>query len=244
MYPRCRLHTTAHISRMGRIRPPRRPYTVQSGRVDSYRDEGARPAPRRIQERDHHLHQRASNWELSTPMIFPFSDGAASPPIPRAVHKRLNYRTHGASPPLNDETSVTEAGYPGGVLRTWLVETRNTFIRRTQGRCGAAKVVINDVLSRGVEEASMRNGDAYRNDTRDGGWAAGVHRRWRGLSRHRDQQPASPATTATTRVRRRKTARRGTWKRGWRVRWKWVLSIPTFKSPLAETLSRVVMRAQ
>ena len=43
--------------------------------------------------------------------------------------------------------------------------TRKTFIRRTQGGCGAAKAVINDVLSGGVEGASIRNEGAYRNDT-------------------------------------------------------------------------------
>ena len=32
--------------------------------------------------------------------------------------------------------------------------------------------------------------------------------------------------------------------KGWRVRWKWVLSIPTFKSPSTKILSPVVMKTR
>jgi hypothetical protein len=139
---------------------------------------------------------------------------------------------------------MTEAGYQGGVLRTWLVETRKTFIRRTQGGCGAAKAVINDVLSGGVEGASIRNGSAYRNDTpvTEVGQLGfiGVGEVYRDVI----SNPLLPPPHATTRLRRRRKARRGTRKRGWRVRWKLVLSIRTFKSPLAEILSPVVTRAQ
>ena len=113
MYPHCRLHPTAQISRLGRIRPRCRPSTIQSGGVDSHRDEGARPAPRGIQKRDHHLHQRPGNWELSTPMLFPLSNGAASPPVPRAIHGRLNYYTHGASPPSQRRNQRDGSRLPG-----------------------------------------------------------------------------------------------------------------------------------
>jgi hypothetical protein len=75
-----------------------------------------------------------------------------------AMHGRPRYRTRDASPPLDEDTSLTETDHRGGTLRTWLVEAPKAFIGRTQGRCGAAKEFMNDVLRRSVEEASKRTG--------------------------------------------------------------------------------------
>ena len=97
----CRLHPAVQISRMGGIRSLSRPSTLRPGGVDSHRDGGGRPAPRRFQQRIITSINGPSNWELSTQTHCPFSKGMTSPPVPPAVHGRLKYRTRGPSPPLS-----------------------------------------------------------------------------------------------------------------------------------------------
>jgi hypothetical protein len=94
---------------------------------------------------------------------FPVFKGAASPALP-ATHGTETLMRCASPPPRNDETSLVEAGRRGA-LRTWPVEIPKAFIRRTQGKCGAAKEATNDVLGRSVEGVSSRDGGAYQDDT-------------------------------------------------------------------------------
>ena len=156
-------------------------------------------------------------------------------PIPQ---RKPRYRSCDASPapPLNDETSLTEASRQGGQLRMWLVDVPRAFIRRTQGKCGAAKQVIKDVLTRSAREASRRNGGdwgAYR-DTPE--MANGAQTLSVVGEAHRG------STLSTAKEKGKLDAKQV--KRDWRVRWKQVMSVPAFKSPLTKILSPVVTRAQ
>jgi hypothetical protein len=179
--------------------------------------------------------ERLGTFDFDALPALPVFQGAASSPITPAVHGRPRYRTREASPPpLDGETSLTEADRRGGALRTWLVEVPKAFIRRTQGRCGASKEVMNDVLSRSAEEASKRNGDAYRDDipTTEVGQ----------LRSTRSNSIAINNTTSKEKGKERLDVKRE--KEGWRTRWNRVLSVPAFKSPLTKILSPVVTRAQ
>ena len=89
--------------------------------------------------------------------------GVASPAIVPTVQKKPRYWACGASPPppLNDETSLADADRQDSTLRTWLV----AFVRRIQGRCGAPKGVMKDVLSRGVAEVLKESGGVGNGDS-------------------------------------------------------------------------------
>ena len=185
----------------------------------------------------------------------------ASPAVAPAFQRRPRYRTCDASPPppLHDETGLTEAGREGGAWRTWLVEIPKTFVRRTQGKCGAAKQVMKDSLSRSADEASRRigggNGDggAYRDmPEMEGGQqdpaVAGEVYQDRGGSNsltistiprrplHSDRTVSEAKEKGKLDVKQPKG--------GWRAQWNRVLSVPAFKSPLTKILSPVVTRAQ
>ena len=170
----------------------------------------------------------------------------ATPAVPR----KPRYRACDASPPppVNDETTLTEAARQSGALRKWLVDVPKAVIRRTQGGCGAAKDVMRDVLRRGAGEASRRNGISgpYRD-------APEMEGRQRELTVAEADQGRGSLTTGGTAPRPHRTASKsnekgkldvGQVKEGWRAQWKRVLSVPAFKSPLTKILSPVVTRAQ
>ena len=173
----------------------------------------------------------------------PAFQGVASPTAVPAAQKKPRYRARDASPPpINDETNLTDADRQGGTLRTWLV----AVVRRTQGRCAAAKGVMKDVLSRSVAEVSRENGDgsAYRDlpEMKSG---------------QRKPSVAVPNTPTTGTMLRPQSYPhlsvanvKGTLDtkpakvESWRARWRRVLSVPAFRSPLTKILSPVVTRAQ
>ena len=183
------------------------------------------------------------------PAFQTLTSGPAVTPTPQ---RKPRYRACDASPPppLTDETSLTEASRRGGILRTWFVEVPKMFIRRTQGKCGAAKQVVRDVLSRSAGEMSRRNGGG------DGEWGA-----YRDMPKtsvgepHQDRasngltittvprSPLNPHHTIPRTSEKEKLDVKQV-KEGWRVRWKRVLSVPAFRSPLTKILSPVVTRAQ
>jgi hypothetical protein len=107
------------------------------------------------------------------------------------------------------------------------------------------KEVTNNTLNRIVEESSIRNRSAYRDDgpAMEAGQLrlTGAGEVYRGVA---ISNASLPPTQATTRLRRRRKSSTYKGKGEWRVRWKQILSIPTSKSPLAKILSPVVMRAQ
>ena len=182
----------------------------------------------------------------------PALQGAAPPAITPAVRTKPRYRACDASPPppLNDETSLTEAGQHGA-LRTWLVDIPKAVIRRTQGGCGAAKEVMRDVMSRSAREASRRNGGGdgvggpYRDVSETGGgqqrptFAGEVHQ-----TRNTLPIGTTPRSSSHPQVKEKGKLDVKRPKEGWRTRWKRVLSVPAFKSPLTKILSPVVTRAQ
>ena len=175
----------------------------------------------------------------------PAFKGVASPTAVPAAQKKPRYRARDTSPPpINDETNLTDAARQGGTLGTWLV----AVVRRTQGRCAAAKGVVKDVLSRSVAEVSKENGDdsAYRDLPEMKG----------GQQRPSVAVPNTPATgimlrpqlyphLSVTNVKEKgildtKPAR----VESWRARWRRVLSVPASRSPLTKILSPIVTRAQ
>jgi len=178
---------------------------------------------------------------------------AAVPPVQR----RARYRTCDASPPppLHDETGLTEADREGGVFRTWFVEVPKVFIRRTQGKCMAAKEVIKDVLSRSANETSRQNGGqggdgvvTYRDapETGDGERkptvTEGAGLNGPAASTASQSLPQSHNTLPIAKEKGKLDIKQA--QGGWRVRWKRALSVPAFKSPLTKVLSPVVTRAQ
>ena len=187
--------------------------------------------------------ERLGTFDFDALPALPIFQGAASSPITPAVHGRPRYRTREASP-LDEEISLTEADRRGCTLRTWLVEVPKVFIRRTQGRCGAAKGVMNDVLSRSVEEASKRNGDAYRDDipTTEVGQLRSTRLNSIAISNTPLPPPQSHRSTSKEKGKEKLDVKRE--KEGWRTRWNRVLSVPAFRSPLTKILSPVVTRAQ
>ena len=178
---------------------------------------------------------------------------AASLAVAPALQRRPRYRTRDASPlpPLHHETTLTEAGRQEGLLRTWLVELPRLFIRRTQGKCGAAKQVLKDILSRSAIEASMRNGvqdgGGYRDvpEAEDGKQCLPVaaevyqHRAFNNPTITAAPQPSSHSHCIVPKVKEN-----GEVKENWRVRWKRALSVPAFGSPLTKILNPIVTRAQ
>ena len=165
---------------------------------------------------------------------------AVAPPLQR----RPRYRTCDASPPPppQDETSLTEAGRQGGVMRTWFVELPKLLIRRMQGKCGAAKQAIKDILSRSASEALRRNGGGeYRDapETQDRKECLPIQGGLSGPTITVMPQPLSQSHSTVPEAREK-----GKVKENWRVRWKRALSVPAFRSPLTKILSPVVTRAQ
>ena len=178
--------------------------------------------------------------------------GVAPPAVTPAVQRKPRYRACDASPPppLNDETSLTESGQHGA-LRTWLVDLPKAVIRRTQGGCGAAKEVRRDVLSRSAGETSSRNGDLggpYRDAPEIGGGqlkhaVAGDNLGLNNFTFGAPPRSSHPHRTVSEAKEKGKLDVKQA-KEGWRSRWKRVLSVPAFKSPLTKILSPVVTRAQ
>ena len=176
---------------------------------------------------------------------------AVAPPAvtPTPPTRKPRFRTCDASPPppLNDETSLTEASRQGGALRMWLVEVPKMFIRRTQGKCRAAKQVIKDILSRSASDASRQNGGgdgdggAYRDvpEAGDGRQRPPVAEKTR-----QDRGPPlnSHHTVSKAKEKGKLDAKRV--KRDWTAQWKRVSGVPAFRSPLTMILSPVVTRAQ
>jgi len=174
----------------------------------------------------------------------------ASSTVTPTFQRRPRYRTCDASPPppLHDETSLTEAGREGGALRTWLVQIPKAFVRRTQGKCGAAKGVMEDVLSRSADEASRRNGGgdgegrAYRDVPEMGSGQQGLTVAGE-VHQDRGGPPSNPGhTVSKAKEKERPDVKQA--KEGWRARRDRVLSVPAFKSPLTKILSPLVTRAQ
>ena len=177
-----------------------------------------------------------------------------------AIPRKPRYRTCDASPPppLIDETTLTEAVRRGGTLRTWFVEVPKVFIRRTQGKCGAAKQVIRDVMSRSAVEMSRRNGGGdgeggpYRDisetgDGRQRSLSAGElsqDRASNGLTINTVPRSQSNSHQTASKAKEKGKLDVKQTKEGWRARWKRVLSVPAFRSPLTKILSPVVTRAQ
>ena len=90
----------------------------------------------------------------------------------------------------------------------WLVKVPKVFVRRLQGRCGAAKKVAKDVPSRSVGEAFP------------GRVAEEVHQ----------DRGSTGAIKTSPQVSMAKDGMKQM-KRGWRARWKRVLTVPAFRSP-------------
>jgi hypothetical protein len=191
-------------------------HTVRPGGIDSRWDEGVHPVSRRIQKRGHHLHQKTRairNFDFDALPALPVFQPSSS--VTPAVHGRPRYRTREASPPpLDEETSLAEADRRGGTL---MVEVPKAFIRRTQGRCGAAKEAMNDVL-RSARSNSIAISSAPL------------------------QPPQAHHATSKAKEKERLDVKRE--QKGWRTRWNRVLSVPAFRSPLVRILSPVVTRAQ
>lgn len=182
-----------------------------------------------------------------------FQTTASSAGAP-VLQRRPRYRACDASPPppLHDETSLTEAGRQDGVLRTWLVEVPRLFIRRTQGKCGAAKQVIRDILSRSAREASGRNaggdggGGVYRDTLETGDRNLPVARESPQDRRSNGLQATTAAPLPFSNPRHTALSQKlegEPVKENWRVRWRRILSVPAFTSPLTKVLSPVVTRA-
>ena len=181
----------------------------------------------------------------------PALQAVASVTVTPSVQRKPRYRTCDASPPPppSDEASLTERSWQGGPLR-WLVDIPKGLIRRTQGGCEAAKEVRSDVLSRSVAEASRRNGGAYRDvpeDTQQKLAIPGEVYQDRGLNNLVTSTAPQPPLRAHHTVSKAKDKGKVDVKRtreGWRNRWKRVLSVPAFRSPVTKILSPVVARAQ
>lgn len=174
-----------------------------------------------------------------------------SPAVAPALQRRPRYRTCDASPPPppHGEANLTETGTQQGVFRTWLVDLPMLFIRRTQGKCGAAKQVIKDILSKSAGQISRRNGgqdgSEYHDapETQDGEQCLPV-----ATDMYQDPgfdipnlvpQPFPHSHSTVSRLNEK-----GKVKENWRVRWKRALSVPAFRTPLTKILSPVVTRAQ
>ena len=238
-------------SRISRYVHPPRPGQVESRTI------GTRvPVPLRETRRGTVTSTKSSD-QLGTFDFdaLPAFKGVAPPTVTPAVQRKPRYRACDASPPppLNDETSFTEAGRHG-MLRAWLVDLPKAVIRRTQGGCGAAKEVMRDVLSRSAGETSRRNGGgdgvggSYRDTPEmEGGQlkfaAAGEIYQDRGLDSFSIGTVPRPHHTSSKAKEKEKFDVKQA-KEGWRSRWKRVLSVPAFKSPLTKILSPVVTRAQ
>ena len=181
----------------------------------------------------------------------PALQGVPPPAITPAVERKPRYRERVASlpPPLEDEISLTDAGQRG-TLRTWLVDIPKAVIRRTQGGCGAAKEVMRDVLSRSAGEVSTRNGggDGVGGPYRDMPEMEGSQQKL-AFARNSNTIDTTPRSSSQPHHTVSKVKEKGKLdvkqpKGGWRTRWKRVLSVPAFKSPLTKILSPVVTRAQ
>ena len=170
------------------------------------------------------------------------------------LQRKPRYRACDASvpPPIVDEASLTDATRRGGLFRTWFVEVPKVFIRRTQGRCAAAKGVVRDVLSRSANEARSGGGDVgpgpYLDMPETGD---GQHRFLVAGELHQDRAldglavsavPNSHRTASKAKEKGRLDPNRA--RQGWRVRWRRMLSVPAFRSPLTKIWSPVVTRAQ
>ena len=186
-----------------------------------------------------------------------FRVAGSGPAVTPFLQRKPRYRTCDASPPppLVDETSLTGVSRQGGTLRTWFVEIPKAFIRRTQGKCGAAKGVIRDVLSRSAREAAKQNGDgdgegnAYRDvpEMRQRFPSAGEayqDRASNGLTINTVPRSLSNSHHTVSRAKEKGGPDAEQVKEGWRARWKRVSGVPAFKSPLTKILSPVVTRAQ
>ena len=161
-----------------------------------------------------------------------------SPIVAPALQRRSRYRTCDASPPPpplpHHETTLTGVGGREGMFRTWLVDLPRLCIRRTQGKCGAAKQVIRDVLTRSAAEASRRNGGENEGEYRDAPETEDIRL---SLSTAAVPRPLSYSHPTPPQVKEKGRV-------NWRTRWKRALTVPAFKSPLTRVLSPVVSRAQ
>jgi hypothetical protein len=123
------------------------------------------------------------------------------------------------------------------------------FIRRTQGKCAATKQVIKDVLSRSAREASGRNAAengsqaAYRDTLLEtGDWNFSIAVETRGINNTARAAAPLPLPHSLHTVSNGKHDGKPV-KENWRIRWRRVLSVPAFRSPLTKILSPVVTRA-
>ena len=122
-------------------------------------------------------------------------------------------------------------------------------IRRTQGGCGVAKEVRTDVLGGDVGEMSSRNGDfggPYRDVPEIGGGqlklaVTGDDLGLNKLTFGAPPRSSHPHHTASEAKEKGKVDVKQA-REGWRSRWKRVLSVPAFKSPLRRITSPVVTR--
>ncbi|KAF9645755.1 hypothetical protein BDM02DRAFT_417328 [Thelephora ganbajun] len=190
----------------------------------------------------------------------PAFQAAASPSVAPAFQRKPRYRACDVSPlpPLQEETGLMEAGRQGDALRSWFVEVPKLVIRRTQGKCAAAKQVMKDVLSRSANEASRRNGGGGGSggtylDTpkaEDGQQrftvAGGVYpdRGLDDLTVSTTPRPLPNSHHTVSKAKEKGKFDVKQTKESWRVRWKRVLSVPAFRSPLTKILNPVVTRAQ
>ena len=175
-------------------------------------------------------------------------DFDALPAVAPVLQRRPRYRTCEASPAPpapHDETNLIEAGRQQGILKTWLIDLPKSFIRKTQGKCGAAKQVIKDILGRSTGEGGQDGGqyrDAPASETEDVP-IAGEMSHGRGLnSPTTNSVPQRPFSLSHCRAPNTKEKRKV--EENWRVRWKRALTVPAFRSPLTKILSPVVTRAQ
>ena len=174
-----------------------------------------------------------------------FQPTASLPTIPApGLQRKPRYRTCDASlpPPIVDGASLTDATRRGGVFRTWFVEVPKVFIRRTQGKCAAAKGVVRDVLSRSANEARDGEAGPYLDMPEMGD---GQHKLLVAGELHQDQAsdvPNSHRTVSKAKEKGRLDPKRTG--QGWRVQWRRMLSVPAFRSPLTRIWSPVVTRAQ
>ena len=178
----------------------------------------------------------------------PAFQAPASPTVVPTCQRRPRYRACDASPPppLHVENSLIEAGRREGVLRTWLVDVPLSLVRRTQGRCDAVKQVMKHILSKSAPEVPRGS------DGRQAYWDAPELKRNPHTAGEipQDRGPNNLATTPQPPSHFHHTAlEKGACdprpsKGDWRVRWRRVLNVPAFKSPLTEILNPVVTRAQ
>ena len=176
-----------------------------------------------------------------------------SPTVVPALQRRPRYRACDASPPppLHDETRLTGAGRQEGLLKTWFVEAPKSFVRKTQGKCGAAKQVTEDVMSRTAHDTPRRSGGdggeyrgAPETDGKQSLPIAGGMYQVGNPAMLPVPRPFSHSHPSIPDATEKNTLNVKPAKENWRARWKRALSVPAFRSPLTKILSPVVTRAQ